>query len=151
VVLLPSGAMTGAPGFPSSPGASKNCQPRDRVGEGQVVLLPPGSMTGAPGTDQEVHPRALCAPPPLVRSRRGGGGAHAIAERDVDRLRSILRLYVGTHDFRAFGGELEGAVAGRWRVGVAMTMSGCWRWRATVKGGGRTQQSTLGERWEGGA
>jgi hypothetical protein len=27
--------------------------------------------------------------------------------RDVDRLRSVLRLYEGTHDFRAFGGQLE--------------------------------------------
>ncbi|KAL3803905.1 hypothetical protein ACHAW5_010675 [Stephanodiscus triporus] len=48
----------------------------------------------------------------------GGGGEVAavvgrqrpyaiITERDVDRLRSILRLYEGTHDFRAFGGQLE--------------------------------------------
>ncbi|KAL3803906.1 hypothetical protein ACHAW5_010676 [Stephanodiscus triporus] len=44
----------------------------------------------------------------------GGGGEVAvvgrqrpyaiITERDIDRLRSILRLYEGTHDFRAFGG-----------------------------------------------
>ena len=40
---------------------------------------------------------------------------------------------------------------GRWRVGGAMTMSGCWRRRAAVGGGGRTRQSTLGGRWEGGA
>ena len=33
--------------------------------------------------------------------------ACAVAERDVERLRSILRLYEGTHDFRAFGGQIE--------------------------------------------
>jgi hypothetical protein len=36
---------------------------------------------------------------------------------------------------------------GRWRVGGAMAMSGCWRRRAAVVGGGgRTRQSTLGGR-----
>jgi len=30
-------------------------------------------------------------------------------------------------------------------------MSGCWHQRAAVGGVGRTQQSTLGGKWEGGA
>ena len=42
----------------------------------------------------------------------------------------------------------RGTVVGRWRVGGAMTMSGCWRRHAAVGGGGRTRQSTLGGRWE---
>ncbi|KAL3823673.1 hypothetical protein ACHAXA_009778 [Cyclostephanos tholiformis] len=36
-------------------------------------------------------------------SRDGG----YVAVNDIDRLRSILRLYEGTHDFRAFGGQME--------------------------------------------
>ena len=40
-------------------------------------------------------------------SAEGGKKPYAITEIDVDKLRSILRLYEGTHDFRAFGGQLE--------------------------------------------
>ena len=55
----------------------------------------------------------------------------------VCRLLSMLRIYR--------------RVAGRWHIGGVMTVSGCCRRGATVGGGGRTRQSTLGGRWEGGA
>eukprot|EP00578_Thalassiosira_sp_NH16_P029466 CAMPEP_0181089190 /NCGR_PEP_ID=MMETSP1071-20121207/7173_1 /TAXON_ID=35127 /ORGANISM="Thalassiosira sp., Strain NH16" /LENGTH=457 /DNA_ID=CAMNT_0023171127 /DNA_START=250 /DNA_END=1623 /DNA_ORIENTATION=+ len=32
---------------------------------------------------------------------------YAITQKDIDRLQAILRLYEGTHDFKAFGGKLE--------------------------------------------
>ncbi|KAL7531836.1 hypothetical protein ACHAXR_004265 [Thalassiosira sp. AJA248-18] len=32
---------------------------------------------------------------------------YALTEQDIDRLQTILRLYEGTHDFKAFGGQLE--------------------------------------------
>jgi len=32
---------------------------------------------------------------------------YALTKDDIDRLQSILRLYEGTHDFKAFGGQLE--------------------------------------------
>lgn len=32
---------------------------------------------------------------------------YAITEQDIQRLQSIFKLYEGTHDFRAFGGQLE--------------------------------------------
>ena len=42
------------------------------------------------------------------------------------------------------------AGVGGWCVGGVMTMSGRWCWRTAVGGGGRTQQSTLDGRWDGG-
>ena len=35
------------------------------------------------------------------------GEPYAINKQDISRLKSILELYVGTHDFKAFGGQLE--------------------------------------------
>ena len=32
---------------------------------------------------------------------------YALTKKDIDRLQSILHLYEGTHDFKAFGGQLE--------------------------------------------
>jgi len=32
---------------------------------------------------------------------------YALTKEDIDRLQTILRLYEGTHDFKAFGGQLE--------------------------------------------
>ncbi|KAL7463670.1 hypothetical protein ACHAXS_004026 [Conticribra weissflogii] len=57
-----------------------------------------------------VH-RPIYLPPnsPLDgKSIRGNGEPHhVLTKQDVDRLRSILRLYEGTHDFGAFGGQIE--------------------------------------------
>ena len=36
-----------------------------------------------------------------------GGPPYAITIDDIARLKSILELYVGSHDFKAFGGQLE--------------------------------------------
>ena len=47
-------------------------------------------------------------------------------------------------------GLASAAGAERWRVDGAMTISGCWPWRAAVGGGGKMQQWKLGGRWEGG-
>ena len=38
---------------------------------------------------------------------KGYNDPYAITPHDIERLRSILKLYEGTHDFGAFGGQLE--------------------------------------------
>ena len=44
---------------------------------------------------------------PSFASQSETGGPYAMTEEDVERLQTILKLYEGTHDFVAFGGQLE--------------------------------------------
>lgn len=37
----------------------------------------------------------------------GDGDQYAITKEDIERLESIIKMYEGTHDFGAFGGQLE--------------------------------------------
>lgn len=54
-----------------------------------------------------VH-RPVFAPPSSNRPCKSASiEPYAITKDDVDRLQTILRLYEGTHDFKAFGGQLE--------------------------------------------
>ena len=41
------------------------------------------------------------------RSISDGDDTYALTEPDIARLRSILEIYEGTHDFTAFGGQIE--------------------------------------------
>eukprot|EP00986_Skeletonema_menzelii_P016985 scaffold16849_cov145-Skeletonema_menzelii.AAC.9 len=45
--------------------------------------------------------------PSFAPSTGPTGQPYAITTQDISRLKSILGLYVGTHDFKAFGGQLE--------------------------------------------
>ncbi|KAL7476681.1 hypothetical protein ACHAW6_002526 [Cyclotella cf. meneghiniana] len=44
---------------------------------------------------------------PFFASTNGNIEPYAINQEDIQRLESILKLYEGTHDFGAFGGQLE--------------------------------------------
>jgi len=44
---------------------------------------------------------------PFFASTNGNTEPYAITQEDIQRLQSILKLYEGTHDFGAFGGQLE--------------------------------------------
>mmetsp|Transcript_15702 Transcript_15702/g.31286 ORF Transcript_15702/g.31286 Transcript_15702/m.31286 type:complete len:569 (-) Transcript_15702:20-1726(-) len=58
------------------------------------IYLPPNSSS-------EISGKA-------VDGNNGSGEPHhVLTKQDIDRLQSILRLYEGTHDFGAFGGQIE--------------------------------------------
>ena len=40
-------------------------------------------------------------------SQTSSGQPYALTTEDIARLKSILEVYIGTHDFKAFGGQLE--------------------------------------------
>ncbi|KAL3785318.1 hypothetical protein HJC23_008882 [Cyclotella cryptica] len=44
---------------------------------------------------------------PSFASTNGNVGPYALTQEDIQRLQSILKLYEGTNDFSAFGGQLE--------------------------------------------
>lgn len=44
---------------------------------------------------------------PSFASTSSSGQPYALTTDDIARLKSILEVYVGTHDFKAFGGQLE--------------------------------------------
>lgn len=44
---------------------------------------------------------------PSFDSIKDNGDQYAITKGDIERLQSIIKMYEGTHDFGAFGGQLE--------------------------------------------
>lgn len=70
--------------------------PKERYTRTHFVHRPSFAILSSSSTTSKLRPSKAAIIEP-----------YALTPQDIDRLQRILQLYVGTHDFKAFGGQLE--------------------------------------------